>query len=349
MNLVATAVRKNDVRAEKSPVKTIVVIGYPGVETLDLFGPLETFAKALDAKGRRGYSTRIVGLTMAPIVTESGIYIQPHATMEDDFSGDTILVPGGEGLRNKATQQVVASWLARNANSFRRVASVCTGIYGLAASGLLNGRRVTTHWKFADDVAQKFPHLVVEPDAIFIQDGKYFTSGGLLAGVDLALALIQQDYGPRVALDVARNMLVYLKRTGGQSQFSEPLRFQTRAVGAFADLEAWINTHLAEDLNLTTLAARVSLSPRQFSRRFRAAYKISPAAYVRDIRLDMAKIFLVEGTASLDRIASRLGFRSEDSFRRAFERQFGIGPGLYRQSFKDVLGASSTVSVRSRS
>jgi transcriptional regulator GlxA family with amidase domain len=329
-------------------MKTVVIIGFSGVETLDLFGPLETFAKALDAKGKRGYTTRIVGLTMAPIVTESGVFVQPHGTIEGDCRGDTILVPGGEGLRNKATQQAVASWLVRNANSFRRVASVCTGIYGLAASGLLNGRRVTTHWKFASDVAQKFPHLVVEPDAIFIQDGKFFTSGGLLAGVDLALALIQEDYGPRAALDVARNMLVYLKRSGGQSQFSEPLRFQTRAVGAFADLEAWINAHLAEELNLTTLAARVSLSPRQFSRRFREAYKISPAAYVRDIRLDMAKIFLVEGLASLDRIAARVGFRSEDSFRRAFERQFGIGPSRYRQSFKAVPGINSNFPVRKR-
>ena len=162
---------------------------------------------------------------------------------------DTIVVPGGWGVRERATNAALASWLARHAPRIRRVASVCTGIYALAEAGLLNGRRATTHWRFVEDVAKRFPSVKVEGDALYLKDGHFYTSGGVTAGIDLALALIEEDLGPRASLAVARELVMYVKRPGGQEQYSEPLRFQTRSVDSFSDLIAWICAHLDHDLS----------------------------------------------------------------------------------------------------
>ena len=179
-----------------------------------------------------------------------------------------MILPGGEGLRRPGVAARVAKAVRKRAPTLRRIVSVCTGIYGLAPSGLADGRRATTHWNFAADVAARFPAIRLEPDAIFIKDGPIYTSAGITAAIDLALALIEEDYGPRLALAVARDLVVYLKRAGGQRQYSEPLRFQARAGDRFADLAAWIIDHLDRDLTVEALAARAGLSPRQFNRRF---------------------------------------------------------------------------------
>jgi transcriptional regulator GlxA family with amidase domain len=218
-----------------------------------------------------------------------------------------------------------------------------TGIFGLAPTGLLDGRRVTTHWRWAPALASQYPALRVDSDALFVQDGKFYTGGGITAGIDLALALIEEDLGPRTALAAAREMVVYLKRPGGQEQYSEPLRSQVRAAGRLADLVAWIDGHLDRDLSVEVLAQRACLSPRQFNRRFSEAFNCTPARYVEDARMRMARQRLIAPGHTVAGIADSLGFSSADVFRRAFERRFGIAPIEYRHRFGTCTPA---VSVR---
>jgi transcriptional regulator GlxA family with amidase domain len=257
----------------------------------------------------------------------------PDCTIDDAPSFDSLIIPGGPGLRDPAICAGVAAWIGENVDKMRRIACVCTGIYGLAPTGLLDGRRVTTHWRFAADVQRRFPRLIVEADAIFLVDDRFYTSGGVTAGIDLALALVECDVNGALALAVAREMLVYLKRPGGQSQFSVPLRFQTKTSDRFADLINWVGSNLSQDLSVSALADRACLSPRQFQRRFVETFDCTVAAYVEQLRLAEACIQLIGSSAAIESVAASIGFRSADSFRRAFERKFGIGPTDYRRRF----------------
>src|SRR4029450_8429956 len=243
-------------------------------------------------------------------------------------------IPGGRGLRRPEVNRAVAMWLKTRARQTRRIVSVCTGIYGLAASGLLDGRRVTTHWRFAADAARRFPQLRFEPSAIFLKDGNVYTSAGVTPGLDRALALIEEDLGSAVALTVARELVVYLKRPGGQEQYSEPLQFQIEATDSFGELVTWIRGHLREDLAVDALAKRACLCPRHFSRRFRKAFRRTPAVFVEDLRLNEARQRLSATAAmTIDPISASVGFRSADAFRRAFQRRFGVNPTHYRHRF----------------
>lgn len=321
--------------------RRVGVIGFDNVNAVDLVGPLEVFAEARGHQQpcstvQRYYDVQVIGLTDAPFTAESGVRFVPHCSLLDAPVLDTLIVPGGTGIRDPATNATVANWLHQHAPRIRRVATVCTGIYALAATGLLDGHRVTTHWRHAEKVARKFPRLTVDGNALFIKDGSYYTSGGITAGIDLALALIEEDCGSRVALQVARNMVVYLKRPGGQEQYSQPLRNQMRASDGFADIIAWIAGHLHEDLSVQALAARAHLSPRHFSRRFAAAFGCSPAQHVESIRLNEAREQLTNCAATIESIAASVGFASADVFRRSFERRFGITPRLYRERFQSA-------------
>jgi len=264
---------------------------------------------------------------------ESGVRFEAHALLDDAPPLDTFIVPGGRGLREIEANARIVAWLQAHARDCRRIASVCTGIYGLAPSGLLDGRRVTTHWRFARDVAQRFPKLQVDDNALYLRDGPCYTSAGITAGIDLSLALIEEDLGPRVALAVARDLVVYLKRPGGQAQYSEPLRMQVLSSDRFADLAAWMVGHLDHDLSVEALAARANLSPRHFSRRFAAIFGCAPARYVEDLRMSEARRMLSQDGASIQRVAAAVGFASADVFRRAFERRFGLSPSDYRERF----------------
>jgi transcriptional regulator GlxA family with amidase domain len=319
------------------PTIRVGVIGYDGVSALDLLGPIEAFSAAVTdpASGTRAkyYETKILGLTGKPFVSESGVRITPHCALAKAPPLDTLIIPGGCGLRRPELQAPVAKWVAARAARIRRIASVCTGIYGLAPTGLLDGRRVTTHWRFARDVARQFPRLEVDPDPLFIKDGGFYTSAGITAGIDLALALIEEDHGEQVALAVARELVVYLKRPGGQEQYSEPLRFQLQSIDQFADLAAWIPAHLRSDLSVRALAARAKLSVRQFSRRFVDEFQITPAAFIEATRLAEGCRRLTSRSRSIKAIASSIGFASADAFRRAFVRQYGIAPSSYRARF----------------
>jgi len=317
--------------------RRVGIIGFDQVDALDLVGPAEAFASAQISDPRvdpgPAYEVVILGLTNSRFVSESGIVFQPRTTLRAAPRLDTIIIPGGAGLRRTDTNRIVARWIQDRAGKTRRVVSICTGIYALAPNGLLDGRRVTTHWRFAADVARRFPNLCVQPNALFIRDGNFYTSAGVTAGIDLALALIEEDLGRKVALRVARDLVVFLKRPGGQDQYSEPLRFQTMATDRLAELASWIATNPQRDLSITALAGRACGSPRHFIRRFKAAFGQSPGAFVQDRRLDEARRRLTAENISIDAIATSVGFQSTDAFRRAFRHRFRITPTRYRRNF----------------
>ena len=316
--------------------KVIGFLGFDGITALDLIGPMEAFGAAALDEGKAGcrpcYEVLVIGISKS-FVAESGVICKAHKTLQTAPALDTLIVPGGSGLRNAETNVKVSAWLKSRAGQTRRIASVCTGIYGLAPTGLLDGRRVTTHWRFARDLAQRFPKLIVNRDALFLKDGRFYTSAGVTAGIDLSLAMIEEDHGPSVALNVARELVVYLKRPGGQEQYSEPLQFQTQSADHFGDLAAWMSGHLDQDLSVEALAERARMCPRHFSRRFKSVFGSTPAVFVEDLRLDNARRRLAVRDTNIESVASSVGFRSADVFRRAFERRFGITPSSYRLRF----------------
>ena len=316
--------------------RRVALIGFDEVNAIDLVGPAEAFVSALVEDGsssRPGYAITILGLNRRLFRSESGIVFKPHRTLEEAGAIDTLIVPGGKGLRDPRTHALVVRWIQRRAPEIRRIGSVCTGIYGLAATGLLDGRRVTTHWRWSHLVAERFPRLRMAEDLLYVKDGPFYTSAGVTAGIDLALAMIEEDYGSDVALNAAREMVVYLKRSGGQEQYSEPLRFQVESKDPIAALGPWVRGHLRQDLSVDALAQRASLSPRQFSRRFFRAFKQTPAHYVENLRLAEAQRRLTSTASPIESVASSVGFGSADSFRRAFERRFGLPPTVYRRRF----------------
>jgi transcriptional regulator GlxA family with amidase domain len=308
---------------------------FDGVTALDLTGPLEAFAAANEQfrAATAPYQLGVFAVGKKRVVAESGLILEAHGELAAAPRLDTLIIPGGAGLREPRTNARLCSALRERARDTRRIASVCTGIYGLAPTGLLDGRRVTTHWRFADDVQTRFPKLRIEPDRIHVQDGKFHTSAGVTAGIDLALALIEQDLGTELALVVARELVVYLKRRGGQSQYSAPLQLQSASVDRFEELGFFIREHLHEELSVELLAHQAALSPRQFTRRFTQATGRPPAAYVLELRTEEARRLLLEGSSNVGDIATCVGFKSDDVFRRAFERRFGLGPREYRARF----------------
>ena len=312
-------------------------IGFDNLNALDLVGPAEAFTTALvdqaNAQSRSGYEVLVVGLTHRPFFAESGVVFHSHTTLQAAPKLDTLIIPGGKGLRRPGVNHAIAKWVKRKAGHTRRIVSVCTGIYGLAPTGLLDGRRVTTHWRFARDVAARFPKLKVEPNALFLKDGAFYTSAGVTAGIDLALALIEEDYGQKIALSVARDLVVYLKRWGRQEQYSEPLQIQSESTDHLADRAIWITNNLGRDLSVETLAHRACLSPRHFVRRFKNAFGQPPGIFVQTLRLDEARRRLCTGNVSIERVADSLGFNSTDAFRRAFVHRFRITPTKYQRSF----------------
>jgi transcriptional regulator GlxA family with amidase domain len=323
-------------------VKRIGVLGFDKVNALDLTGPLEAFTNANElAGGAPLYELLVIGLEGKTFAAESGVLFKPHCAAMDAPPLDTLIVPGGCGLRQPRVTAAAADWLRRRAPATRRVASVCTGAFGLAAAGLLDGRRATTHWRFAPRLAQQFPALQVDARPLYVKDGKYYTGGGITAGIDLALALIEEDFGAGLALATAREMIVYLKRPGGQEQYSEPLQAQVRGGDRFAELVAWIDAHLGHDLSVEALAQRACLGARQFNRRFQASLGCTPARYVEDARMREACRRLSLGRRPIGAIAGALGFRSDDVFRRAFERRFGITPSHYRERFSPARARRS--------
>ena len=317
--------------------KHIVIVGYDNITSLDLAGPLEAFSSAQieDSRGepQACYKVTIAALGARTFSSESGLRMTAACFLSSLRHLDTLLVPGGGGMRTSGDGQKLANWIGRHQHRIRRIASVCTGIYGIAPTGLLNGRKVTTHWKFAADLAERYPKLQVDANALYLRDGKFYTSAGITAGIDLALALIEEDFGAQVALGVARELVMYVKRPGGQEQYSEPLKFQVESTSRFADLAAWMVGHLDKDLSVEAMAERIHLCPRQFNRRFKAEFKSTPAAFVQRLRLDEARNRLSSRGSTVESVADSVGFGDADSFRRAFVQRFGVAPKQYRSRF----------------
>lgn len=312
----------------------IGLFAYQDMQSLDLIGPLDVFgmANALTA-GAPPYRLHIIGLDTQPIRAENGLVVTPNCGINDAPPLDTLVIPGGIGRHVLATDARLRAWLHKRAHTTRRVVCVCTGIYILAATGLLDGRRVTTHWRFASDVSRRFPALDVQADQLFIRDGPFATSGGLTAGMDLALALVEEDLSATTALAVARYLVMYMKRPGNQAQFSAPLAAQSQGNGRMGDLVEWLLDHLGEALTVERMAEWTAMSPRNFRRVFAATFDTTPARFVERLRLEQACLRLTAERGSIERIASAVGFNSVDAFRRAFRSRYDASPNEYRQRF----------------
>jgi transcriptional regulator GlxA family with amidase domain len=313
--------------------KLIGVVGFDGVKMLDLTSPLETFATARigDGVARQScYDIMIVSATGKNFVSESGISFKAEKTIDTAPAFDTIVIPGGKGVRQPETGRKVATWLASQAARTRRFAAVSTGVYALAESGLLHGRSVTTHWRFVQDLARRFPTLRVTNTAAFLKDGAFYSSGGGTAGIEMALALIEEDFGSQTALAIAREFVMTLRPAGSSENQIDASEYQPAPMDRLADLPAWIVAHLREHLSVEVLAERSCVCPRHFSRLFRRMFKSTPADFVEQLRLSEAGRRLLTGRNSVQSVASAVGFASADAFRRAFERRYGITPSRFR-------------------
>jgi transcriptional regulator GlxA family with amidase domain len=325
----------NTPRFPPSPPRVIEILTFPSVQLLDVTGPLQVFATANEIAGSKGaapYVLRVVAPGGASVTTSSGLTLlaQPLPSMES--VPDTLLVAGGPGVEQAAAETSLVDWLRDRARRVRRVGSVCTGAFLLAEAGMLDGRRAVTHWSVCADLARRFPAVRVEADPIFVCDGSVWTSAGVTAGIDLALALVQEDLGRSVALAVARYLVVFLKRPGGQAQFSTALSLQI-ADDTFGLLHDWIAEHLTEDLSLPALARQAAMSERNFSRRYVKATGLTPARAVEHLRVEAARRLLSDSQLPIKRIVQRCGFGSEETMRRSFLRLLSVPPQDYRARF----------------
>jgi transcriptional regulator GlxA family with amidase domain len=278
------------------------------------------------------YGIRVVAPKGAQVRSTSGLTFATAPLPDPAEPIDTLIVAGGQGVMRAAGDPKLINWLRTRAGVARRTASVCTGAFLLAAAGLLDRRRAVTHWEYCDLLRGRYPAVKVEPDPIFVHDRDVWTSAGVTAGIDLSLALVEEDLGRGLALGVARNLVVFLKRPGGQAQFSAALSLQS-ADDRFADLHSWLAGHLADDLSLSRLAAQAGMSERSFLRRYREATGTTPGRAVERLRVEAARQLLAETRLPVKRIAARCGFGSEETMRRSFARLQGVSPQDYRQRF----------------
>ena len=305
------------------------------MQLLDVAGPLQVFASANDHLVKAGGGPAYVLRVVAPggeVNTSAGLGLGAAPLPPADAPVDTLVVAGGPGVETAAADPVLLDWLRARVRRARRVASVCTGAFLLAPAGLLDGRRAVTHWAFCADLARRFPAARVEPDPIFVRDGPIWTSAGVTAGVDLALALVEEDLGRAAALAVARYLVVFLKRSGGQAQFSAALALQA-AEDPFGALHDWMRARLDGDLSLEALARQAGMSERSFSRHYAQATGLTPARAVERLRVETARRLLSETRLPVKRIAQRCGLGSEETLRRSFLRLLAVTPQDYRARF----------------
>lgn len=315
----------------------VVLLAHDQMNLLDLAGPLQalsTASKRFSGNGPALYETIVASVDGGSILTSAGL---PIATMPlsalDGIAIDTLIAPGGSKDNEMHAPPQLVSWIAQRGPGVRRLCSVCTGAFLLAAAGSLDGKRVATHWDWVARLEKLHPAIHVDADRIFIQDGSIWTSAGVSAGIDLTLALIEADYGHRVAIETARQLVMFIKRSGGQSQFSVPLAAQSDATGKFADLHVWIAAHINDDLSIERLAEQAGMTPRTFARAYADTHGRTPAKTVEAMRMEVACRALEETDLPLKSIATRAGYGNEQSLRRAFQRQLGISPIQYRARF----------------
>jgi transcriptional regulator GlxA family with amidase domain len=330
-------------------MRTVLIVLFDGVQSLDVTGPLEVFNTANRWCAGRGpaapgYAITTASLGGAAVRTTSGLGLLPDVDLAEVRNApDLLLVPGGEGARRRDPDLV--GWLREHARAAARLASVCTGAFLLAEAGLLTGRTVTTHWARCDDLAAQYPDVTVDPDPIFIKDGNLATSAGVTAGIDLALALVEDDLGRDAALAVARQLVVFLRRPGSQSQFSAQLSAQVAERQPLREVQQWIAEHPAADLSVETLAERASLSPRQFARAFAAETGLPPGRYVDLARLEAARRHLEDTAAGVEQAARACGYGTPEAMRRAFVRALGVSPAEYRRRFRPTTTTTTAPTI----
>jgi len=324
-------------------MRRIVIVAFDGYQPLDVVGPFDVFAGASDARcnargQRRAYQLIVASGDGQSLRADNGLGLIPDATLERLIGPgappiDTLIVAGGAGARRAATDARALRTVRRAAGRARRVASVCTGSFVLAAAGLLDGRRATTHWAYCQRLAAEYPRVRIEADPIYVRDGRFWTSAGVTAGIDLALAMVEEDLGSAIATEVARGLVVFIRRAGGQSQFSAQLSVQAATSGPIRDLQSWIVDHPGAALDVPSLARRAAMSLRNFSRVFRAQVGLGPAAYVERVRLDAARGLLESSALSIEQVAQRSGFGTPETLRRTLARRIGLTPREYRSRF----------------
>lgn len=318
--------------------RSVVIVAFDGMQPLDAVGPHEVFAGAtavLAAQKRiaAGYDLSIVSTSGTPITTESGLQVVTAPLPPPRTKIDTLLIPGGDGSQTARYDAVLVNWIRAAAKSSRRIATVCSGAFIGAEAGLLDDRTVTTHWARADQLADEYPRLTVDADPIYVRDGNVWTSAGVTAGIDLALAMVEADHGSDVAQTVARWMVMFLHRPGGQTQFAAPVWVPRATRSAVRAAQDFIDTHPAADHRLDLLAGRASMSSRHFSRVFTEQVGETPARYVERVRVEAARAELESTASSLDVVAANCGLGTAESLRRAFQRRVGVAPDAYRRRF----------------
>lgn len=316
------------------------MLAFAPVEEMDVVGPWDVFATAnkLVQDQTLAYDMELVTTRRSgTFVGDSGLTLaamRHYGAVKGEI--DTLMIPGGSGPMS-ARDAAVLHWVRATAKRSSRMVSVCTGAFLLAQAGLLDGRRATTHWMYAAELARRHPQVTVDPDRIYIRDGNVYTSAGVTAGMDLALALVEEDFGSAVALEVARRLVLFLRRPGGQAQFSTLLSSQASQNRPLRELQIWIAQNLHQDLSVERLAYRVAMSPRNFARAFARNTGTTPARFVERLRLEAARRELETTDCGLESVAARTGFASAEVMRRSFQRRLGTSPNLYRQRFSSRL------------
>lgn len=324
---------------------TVGIVLFEGFQPLDVVGPYDVFSGANEAvaatspRRAQPYDVELVATSLAPVVGENGLSIVPTTTFADAPACELILVPGGVTLREKPGG-ALAQHLEQLASGVDRIAAVCTGTFLLATSGLITDHKVTTHWAWAGQLSRRFPDLDVDPDAIYVRDENVWTSAGVTAGIDLALALVEEDCGPSIAQLVARHLVVYLRRPGGQTQFSAPVWSDATELEPIREAKDIIHRAPEADLRISALAEAVGLSERHFTRLFKAEVGESPARYVDRVRVEAARTILETERVGLAVVAQRCGFQSAETLRRAFHRRLGVSPATYRRQSAPALAGT---------
>ncbi|MFI7407832.1 GlxA family transcriptional regulator [Streptomyces sp. NPDC049627] len=316
--------------------RTVLFVLFDDVQSLDVTGPLEVFAGA-EQHTPGTYRIRTASLDGRPVRTSGGLTVVPHQALPDAPDPHTLVVPGGQGTRQP--HPALTDWLREHGPRAERLVSVCTGAILLAAAGLLDGRRATTHWAYCDKLARDHPAVEVDPDPIYVRDGQVATSAGVTSGIDLALALVEEDLGRDVALAIARHLVVFLRRPGNQAQFSAQLAAQTAQREPLREVQRWITEHPDADLTVEALAARASLSPRHFARAFQTETGMTPGRYVDRVRLEHARRLLEDTGDGVEEISRASGYGTPEAMRRAFVRTLGAAPAEYRRRFRPAPAA----------
>jgi|KBSMisStandDraft_5_1062788.scaffolds.fasta_scaffold27349_1 transcriptional regulator GlxA family with amidase domain len=327
--------------------KEIGIVGFENVAASQLSLPADAFAAAFLEDGFGGripcYKVWILGLTKESFSAESGLTLRAQRTLDDTPPLDTIIIPGGSGLRQPLLNARLAEWILSRAYETRRIASICTGLYALAPTGLLDGREVTTHWRAAGEIGRRHPTLRIDHRRGLVKDGPFYTSAGVTAGIDLALALIEEDYGKQVALAVGRDLMLYLATKNEPDNIRRLSEYESRPIDRFGELVAWILRHLEQDLTVELLARRAGMCPSHFNRAFKSVFGSTPGDFIENLRVNEARRRLSSRGKTVRSVAASVGFSSSTAFRRAFQRRFGTGPAdsLLGQKVPAVIGANA--------